>query len=140
METQPDTYSIEELGALTGTSRRNIRFYIQEGLLPPPEGQRRGARYTHDHLELLVMIKRLQEQGLTLDGIRRVIGQGKVPEAPARGGSGSIQILSRLTVASGVELQIEAGVAGLSPEQVRELMESVSELYQKIKQRGDDHE
>ena len=39
------TYTIEELAAMTGLTRRKIRYYIHEGLLDAPVGQRRAAWY-----------------------------------------------------------------------------------------------
>ncbi|MBP1634901.1 MAG: hypothetical protein H6Q10_1475 [Acidobacteria bacterium] len=64
------TYSIGDLAAAAGVSRRTLHFYVQRGLLPPPEGRGRGARYTDDHLARLLQIKGWQEQGLPLEEIR----------------------------------------------------------------------
>ena len=49
-------FSLEELSELTGISRRTIRFYIQKGLMNGPEGEKRGAYYTTEHLEDLLRI------------------------------------------------------------------------------------
>ena len=54
-------FSLEELSELTGISRRTIRFYIQKGLMNGPEGEKRGAYYTTEHLEDLLRIKRMTE-------------------------------------------------------------------------------
>jgi hypothetical protein len=59
-------YTIEELGELTGFTRRTIRFYVQEGLLEPPAGRGRGGFYYDSHLETLRHIKSLQERDLSL--------------------------------------------------------------------------
>lgn len=55
-------FSIEDLVRLTGLTRRTIRFYVQKGLLKGPEGEKRGAYYTTEHLEELLRIKRLREK------------------------------------------------------------------------------
>ncbi len=59
-------YGVEELAGLAGVSRRTVRYYVQEGLLPPPFGLGRGRHYGPAHLEPLIRLKSLQEQGLTL--------------------------------------------------------------------------
>ena len=62
------------LGELTETARvsvRTIRYYIAEGLLPPPEGTGPGSAYTRGHLDRLRLIQRLKEAYLPLKEIRR---------------------------------------------------------------------
>ncbi len=41
-----DTYDIQELVAQSGVPRRTIYFYVQQGILPPPEGAGLAAHYT----------------------------------------------------------------------------------------------
>ncbi|HOC18296.1 MAG TPA: MerR family transcriptional regulator [Vicinamibacterales bacterium] len=82
------TYSIGELAVAAGVSRRTVRFYVQRGLLPAPEGLGRGARYTDAHLARLLQIKGWQEQGVPLEEVRtRLSGSGRragkrAPQAP----------------------------------------------------------
>lgn len=67
----------EELEAASGISARNIRFLIAEGLLPPPVGAGRGARYTEEHLRILKAYSAAKERGVSsLDVIRREIASG----------------------------------------------------------------
>jgi DNA-binding transcriptional MerR regulator len=63
-------YSIQELCDQTGLPRRTIHFYIQQGILPPPQGSGLGARYQQDHLIRLKLMPQLRQQGLKLDDIR----------------------------------------------------------------------
>ena len=63
-------YTIAELSEISGVNRRNIHFYVQQGLLPPPDGAGLGARYTREHLLRLRAIPLLRNQGLRLDEIR----------------------------------------------------------------------
>src|SRR4029450_12323962 len=44
-------YAIGELADLGGISRRTIRYYVQEGLLPPPLGLGRGNHYGREQLD-----------------------------------------------------------------------------------------
>jgi DNA-binding transcriptional MerR regulator len=66
-----DDLSIKDIGARAGVTPRTVHFYIQQGLLPPPEGAGRGARYTDAHLARLRLIRRLQREHLPLNEIRR---------------------------------------------------------------------
>ena len=52
-------------------SVRTVRYYIAEGLLPPPEGSGPGSSYTQGHLDRLRLIQRLKEAYLPLKEIRR---------------------------------------------------------------------
>ena len=56
-------HAIGELADLGGVSRRTVRYYVQEGLLPAPLGVGRGRHYGAEHLEQLLKVKALQEQG-----------------------------------------------------------------------------
>jgi DNA-binding transcriptional MerR regulator len=77
-------YSIGELAEEAGVSTRTIRYYVSEGLLPPPVGAGPNSRYTDAHLSQLGIIGRLKEQYLPLREIRRrLIGHGDIPAAPA---------------------------------------------------------
>ena len=59
-------YNIETLAKLAGLTRRTIRYYVQKGLLEPPEGGGRGSYYTDAHLEQLQKIQKWSEQGVPL--------------------------------------------------------------------------
>jgi DNA-binding transcriptional MerR regulator len=64
-------YSVGELAELGGVSRRTVRYYVQEGLIPTPYGVGRGSHYGPEHLEELLKVKAMQEQGMSLEAIRR---------------------------------------------------------------------
>src|SRR5215510_12708077 len=68
-------YAIGDLADLGGVSRRTVRYYVQEGLLPQPLGLGRGNHYGEEHLAQLLRVKRLQEAGRTLDEIRAELGE-----------------------------------------------------------------
>ena len=63
-------YTIQELSELTGLPRRTIHFYVQQEIIPPPEGAGLGAYYTDIHLLRLKLVPILRQQGLRLDDIR----------------------------------------------------------------------
>jgi len=72
------TYSIGALAAAAGVSRRTVHFYVQRGLLRPPDGRGRGAQYTEEHLTRLIQIKAWREEGAPLNEIRTRVA----PAAP----------------------------------------------------------
>jgi DNA-binding transcriptional MerR regulator len=63
--------TLGELTATADVSVRTVRYYIDEGLLPPPEGSGPGSAYTQGHLDRLRLIQRLKEAYLPLKEIRR---------------------------------------------------------------------
>lgn len=66
-----ERWGIGELAEQAGVSRRTVRYYVQQALLPPPVGRGRGSRYGTAHLERLLRIKGWQEAGLSLAEVRR---------------------------------------------------------------------
>lgn len=118
-------YNIDELADLGGVSRRTVRYYVQEGLLPAPLGVGRGRHYGQAHLDRLLEVKAQQEAGLSLDEIRA----GRVPRS--RVGSSPARALDvparttwrRLTLAPGVELHVAHDIRLPAPGRLEELAE-----------------
>ena len=128
------TFTLDELCTLVDLPKRTVRYYIQIGLLPRPVGEKRGAHYLASHLEQLLRIRKLTQSGVSLERVREVLS-GEPSPVPSRSrAAGSVEVWSHLVVADGVELTIEPGRAGLSPEQVRQLFRSVMQLYEQIKE------
>ncbi|MBT9486996.1 MAG: MerR family transcriptional regulator [Rubrivivax sp.] len=130
---QPGRYSIEELSTLAGVTPRTVRYYIAEELLDRPAGEKRGSHYLQRHLEQLLLIRRWTDAGLSLDRIRELIAGA--PEDPQRRTTppGSVEVWSRVTVADGLEMHLEPGRAGLTPEQVRGFVRGVTALYRQVR-------
>lgn len=64
---------INEVEALVGITRKNIRFYEAEGLLAPLRNSQNGYRnYGEGDVETLMKIKLLRKLGLPLEEIRRI--------------------------------------------------------------------
>jgi DNA-binding transcriptional MerR regulator len=68
-------YTARSLGALCGVSERTVRFYVEEGLLPPPAGRGRGANFEAHHLTRLRLIRAMQQAGNELDVIRDYLAE-----------------------------------------------------------------
>ena len=64
------TYNLEELATLGGISPRTLRYYISEGLLPPPLGRGPGKHYDDAHLTRLQAVQFHQGLGLDLTAIK----------------------------------------------------------------------
>jgi len=115
-------YAIGDLADLGGVSRRTVRYYVQEGLLPAPHGVGRGNHYGPEHVDQLLRVKSLQEGGRTLDEIRRALNQKsrnreQVDVEPAL----ERAVWRRLTLAPGVELNVSGDVRLPSPGRLAEL-------------------
>jgi DNA-binding transcriptional MerR regulator len=108
-------FAIGDLADLGGVSRRTVRYYVQEGLLPAPFGIGRGNHYGHEHLDQLLRVKALQESGHTLEEIRRSIHVGPEKlsarrDPPVDAPALPREAWRRFTLAPGVELHISADV------------------------------
>src|SRR5580765_3204399 len=66
--------NIGELARQAEVTPRTIRYYVEQGLLPPPE---RGypAEYTAEHAERLELIKLLKDERLPLEEIKATVQQ-----------------------------------------------------------------
>jgi len=128
------TYGFDELCRLVELPARTVRYYIQIGLVDRPDGLNRGARYTTQHVEQLLTIKKWQAAGLSLERIRDLLHGDETTLPPPRPKTpGTIEVWSRLQIAPGIELHVEAGEANLSPEQLRALFRQVMRGYQDLR-------
>lgn len=73
--TSPDDndLTIDELARRIGMTVRNIRAHHSRGLLPPPKLRGRTGYYGPEHVARLELIKELQEEGFSLELIRRLL-------------------------------------------------------------------
>src|SRR5687767_13640669 len=116
--------SIGDLADAAGLSRRAIRFYVQQGILPAPLGRGRGRHYDDSHVQALKRVAELQQAGHSLDAIRKILRSPEgVPEAvaaPRENGRSkpraalSAELWTRLRLMEGVELHFDA--AKFAPE------------------------
>jgi DNA-binding transcriptional MerR regulator len=118
-------YAIGDLADLGGVSRRTVRYYVQEGLLPAPLGLGRGNHYGPAHLEQLLKVKAMQEAGRTLDEIKRAL-RGTGERASRERATGTPLALDRsvwrrITIAPGVEVHVSGGFRLPSPGKLNEL-------------------
>lgn len=138
-----ETLTVGQLADAGGVTRRAIRFYVQRGLLEPPDGKGRAAIYGQKHLNRLNRIQSMQVAGHSLDAIATLLKQQvdgtdradrpsprKTHQSVARAGVGRIktQLWSRLLLAEGIELNVDATRHSLSVEQLMALRDAVKKI------------
>jgi DNA-binding transcriptional MerR regulator len=64
--------TIQELARRANVTPRTIRYYVEQGILPPP-GRGRPSEYTDEHLKVLDLVRRLKDQYLPLEEIRSML-------------------------------------------------------------------
>ena len=79
-----DRLSIAELADAAGLTRRAVRFYVQQKLLPAPHGLGRGKHYDASHLARLRRVMELQRAGHSLDEIRHLLDRNGVTPEPTK--------------------------------------------------------
>lgn len=120
-------YGIGDLADLGGISRRTVRYYVQQELLPAPLGVGRGNHYTRRHLDQLLRVKAMQEAGRTLDEIREALNgrprrqELREVETAERERPLERTLWRRVTLAPGLELQVSGDLRLPSPGKLHEL-------------------
>jgi len=134
----PEQFNINQLSELTGFSVRSIRYYVQQGVLDKPEGIKRNAFYQRHHLEQLMLIKKGQDAGYSLDRINQMIRHPETFKPTPEQQAGTLSVKTHILLAQGVELVISPDQAGFSAEQLRELAKQCIESIQKLKEKSND--
>ena len=132
---EPKAFTLDDISALAELPRRTVRYYIQSGLIDRPLGVGKGAYYTQSHVEQLLLVRKWQLAGLSLERIGELLKQqaaGPLPPTPRR--AGTVEVWSHLVISDGVELNLEPSRAGLSPEQIRAFFRAVTQAYEQIDQ------
>ena len=76
---------INEVEALVGITKKNIRFYEAEGLVAPRRNSENGYRdYTPEDVALLQAVKLLRKLGVPLEEIRRMQSGGTLGDGMRR--------------------------------------------------------
>jgi DNA-binding transcriptional MerR regulator len=116
-------YSVGELAELGGVSRRTVRYYVQEGLIPTPYGVGRGSHYGSEHLEELIKVKAMQEQGMSLEAIRRRLSGDSTASLPMADVHALVprSRWTRMELIPGVEIHISSRRRVPPPRELEEL-------------------
>ena len=127
-------YNIKELSALVDMTARNIRFYIQQGVVDKPHGLNKGAYYIEKHLQQLITVKKYKDAGVSLDRIAQIIHEeegGQVIDYKIK--PGNIEVISRIHLMDGVELTINPERSGLTQQDIRQLSRGILEIIKTLK-------
>jgi DNA-binding transcriptional MerR regulator len=129
--------SISELAHAAGLSRRAVRFYVQQKLLPAPLGLGRGKHYDASHLRRIQQIRQLQLAGHSLTEIRQLLDNGAPPPAKEfevpRAPKAAVPVLRaelwrRIQLAEGLELSFDATRFNPAVEDLLQLKGTITQL------------
>ena len=135
---------------MTGFSRRTIRFYIQENIIEAPAGRGRGGFYFDSHLSGLLKIRALQEKGLNLESIRKIVNSREGASECAFNdftldralcssdhvvGKLSRQAWARYELADGIELSVRKDIEAMDVKKIREIIKVLNLI---LKETDDD--
>jgi DNA-binding transcriptional MerR regulator len=108
-------YTIGELAEKTGISRRAIRFYVQNRIIPPPVGLGRSSYYTQEHLER-ILAYRLSSNAT----VRELKCDSEAPAVEIRG-------VSKIFLGSGIILEIPSQMKLPGKEKLKAILEILTE-------------
>ena len=127
----PETFTLDEIAALTELPRRTVRYYIQLGLVDRPRGDTGGS--LHEPPSGAASADPEVDAGGRFAGAdRRAARRPAAARAAAPARAGTVEVWSHLVVADGLEITLEPGRAGLTPEQAREFFRGALALYRNI--------
>ena len=134
--------SIGELADAVGLTRRVIRFYVQQKLIPSPTGVGRGNHYGAAHLAQLRRVLELQKGGHSLEeirellkspaggGVRKAVGRARHAERPkAETARLRAELWRRLRLMEGVEVSFDAAKFNPTVEELMELREAMVKIF-----------
>ncbi|MFD5433053.1 MerR family transcriptional regulator [Kitasatospora sp. NPDC127067] len=91
------TYTIGELARRTGLTVKTVRFYSNQGIVPPADRNPAGhRRYGADAVARLELVRILRELGLGLPAIRRVVERELTPADVAAAQADAIDVQIRV--------------------------------------------
>lgn len=124
------TYTLDELSSLTAVPKRTIRFYVQSGLVPKPEGANRGAYYLKSHLDRLLEIQKWRNAGISLKRIGELLSTPDVSAIPDKlPKPGDLSVRSHIFLHRGVELVIDPAASELSSADVAQLVRHMLNFF-----------
>jgi len=77
-------YFISELAEKAKVTKRTIHYYVNKGLLKPPEGSGLSSRYTDEHYFRLLYIKKLKAEYFPLSKIKEILEDIDLKEVERR--------------------------------------------------------
>lgn len=129
-------YKVSELADKAGVTKRTIHYYISKGLLLPPEGSGVNSLYNDEHLERILLIKKLQAEYMPLNKIREYILENPTEKVQKK----TKEIKIKLTREEGQEIYIRENVCEIfeihyseeNAEKYKYIIENVKKYVEKM--------
>ena len=120
-------YKVSELAEKAGVTKRTIHYYISKGLLLPPKWSGINSVYDDEHLERILLIKKLQAEYMPLNKIREYILENPSKKAQEN----AKEIKKKLTRDEGQEIYIRENVCDIF-EMYKHIIENVKKYVEKM--------
>ena len=129
-------YKVSELAEKAGVTKRTIHYYISKGLLLPPKGSGINSVYDDEHLERILLIKKLQAEYMPLNKIREYILENPSKKAQEN----TKEIKKNITRDEGQEIYIRENVCDIfeihysekNAEKYKHIIENVKKYAEKM--------
>lgn len=127
-------YKVSELAEKAGVTKRTIHYYISKGLLLPPIGSGVNSVYNDDHLERILLIKKMQAEFMPLNKIREYILENPKEKVTPK------QVKAKVTKAPNQEIYIKENICDIfemhysqeNGEKYKHIIENVKKYVEKM--------
>jgi DNA-binding transcriptional MerR regulator len=126
---------ISELSERSGVSVRNLKRYIQLGLLRPPVGRTRAASYSEDHLKEVTRIQAMQREGRSLEEIGQTMAAAGTERRTSNARSTQATDLRVVAVSEQVFISFLRDSKGVPPSVQEEIIHLVSQTLRNRRKR-----
>ena len=129
-------YKVSELADKAGVTKRTIHYYISKGLLLPPEGSGVNSLYNDEHLQRILLIKKLQSEYMPLNKIREYILENPTEKVQKN----TKEIKTKIARDEGQEIYIRENVCDIfaihyseeNGEKYKHIIENVKKYVEKM--------
>ena len=129
-------YKVSELADKAGVTKRTIHYYISKGLLLPPKGSGVNSLYNDEHLERILLIKKLQAEYMPLNKIREYILENPTEKIQKK----AKEIKTKIARDEGQEIYIRENVCDIfeihyseeNGEKYKHIIENVKKYVEKM--------
>lgn len=140
---ESNQYKISELSQKASVTKRTVHYYISRGLIPPPIGFGVTTQYNDEHYFRILLIKKLQNEFMPLDEIKKRINLMKltdvklaldtnvIPENTINGKKQIGILYEKLILGLGIEIHYPS-----NNDTVKSLVEKIYSYSQSIMKEG----
>ena len=129
-------YKVSELADKAGVTKRTIHYYISKGLLLPPEGSGVNSLYNDEHLQRILLIKKLQSEYMPLNKIREYILENPTEKVTKK----AKEIKAKIVKDEGQEIYIRENICDIfeihyseeNGEKYKHIIENVKKYVEKM--------